>query len=383
MTQDRFQIDGSKISYHPDRVAQWLEAKDDWEKAKSVYPIYVEFSPAGACNHRCVFCAVDYIGYKTRFLDKDVLHGRLSEMGELGVRSIMYAGEGEPLLYKPLAETIRHTAESGISAAITTNATPLTEKFANEAIPYTTWIKASINAGTAETYEKIHKTKAKEFELVWKNMANAARIRDKLGLSAEHHTLGAQMVLLPENAPEALDFATRAKEAGLDYAVIKPYSQHNMSETREYEGMKYEDYLTMEDKLDDLNSDSFHVVFRRRTMGELDKPTQIYDKCYSTPFFWAYVMADGAVYGCSAYLEDERFVYGNMMDNTFKEVWEGEKRRQSFEYVRDGLDITECRRNCRMHKVNEALWDANKEEQPLVHLTLNKPEKKPAHVNFI
>lgn len=379
--RDTFGIDSNKIDFHPDRIKQFIEAGSNWELAKKIYPIYVEVTPSGACNHRCTFCAVDYIGYKTRFLDEAVLGERLAEMAESGVKSVMYAGEGEPLLHKQIGKIIAFTKGVGIDAAITTNATCLTESLATRVVPHATWIKASINAGTADSYAEIHQTNANQFEMAWRNMGVAARIRNGLGLNPVEHTLGAQMVLLPENAEEAVAFAQRAKNEGLDYAIIKPYSQHNMSLTRRYEGTRYEEYLTMKDELESLNSDVFHVVFRDTTMAELNQPRQVYDKCQSTPHFWAYIMGNGDVYGCSAYLEDQRFCYGNIYEQTFREIWEGERRRENFAYVNDGLDISECRRNCRMHKVNERLWEIKQEQIPMT--IIGQTKDAPPHVNFI
>ena len=70
---DEHRIDGHKLMLHPERVAKWKKGQGNWEEARSIYPVYVEISPVGACNHRCTFCAVDYIGYQNRSLDLDVL----------------------------------------------------------------------------------------------------------------------------------------------------------------------------------------------------------------------------------------------------------------------------------------------------------------------
>jgi GTP 3',8-cyclase len=362
---DPYCIDAHKLNLHPARVQQWLDAAGDWEKAKKVTPIYVEIAPAGGCNHRCVFCALDYVGYRARALEAGLLKERLTEMASCGVRSVMFGGEGEPLLHKQLAGIVAHAKKAGLDCALTTNAVLMTSEFLDQALGSLSWIKASIDAGTPETYLKIHRAQAGDFEKVLDNMARAAERRSREGLKV---VLGAQMLLLPDNASEAVALARRVRELGLDYLAVKPYSQHPKSLTKRYEDVRYGDFLDLADELEALETRDFRVVFRRHAMEKWDDPERHYAKCHATPNFWAYIMATGDLYGCSAYLLDERFNYGNIHSQGFAEIWEGPRRRENWAFVREGLDITECRRNCRMDEVNRYLW------------ALKHP---PAHVNFI
>lgn len=365
---DVFRIDSHKLIYHPGRVAQFLDAGNDWIKAKKVYPIYVEISPVGACNHRCTFCAVDYIGYATHRLDHHLLAERLAEMGQLGVRSVMYAGEGEPLLHKRIAEIVEATHAAGIDSAFTTNAVPLTGEFIERALPLTSWIKVSINAGTAENYARIHQTKAGDFARVIGNLKLAVASRDARQLDC---AIGAQALLLPDNAHEMETLAKICRdEIGLDYLVVKPYSQHRFSQTQVYSHIDYHGLIGLGRRLRELTNDRFKVVFREKTMEKYLAPEQnAYNRCNATPFFWAYVMADGSVYGCSAYLLDPRFCYGNLNERSFQEIWESEARRINFDHVRHELNIQDCRRNCRMDEINRYLFDLR--------------EQRVRHVNFI
>jgi radical SAM protein with 4Fe4S-binding SPASM domain len=354
---DEFRIDSHKLLFHPREVAKWLDGD-------TIYPIYMEISPAGACNHRCTFCALDFMEYRPHFLDTAMLTERLTEMGRLGVKSIMYGGEGEPLLHRDMAAIIRHTKGSGIDVALTTNGVLLKPGLMEQIADSMSWIKVSFNAGTAETYAAVHRTKASDFQLVVDNLKQASQIVKDSGASC---TIGAQMILLPENAGEVEPLANICRDIGLRYLVVKPYSQHHKSITHTYEGFDYAPYIEMMERLAGYNDENFRVISRANTMKKMHRSKRGYERCLALPF-WSYVDSDGCVWGCSAFLGDERFRYGNLHEESFEAIWTGNKRRSSLDMVATELDPEECRMNCRMDEVNLYLWE------------LTHPA---AHANFI
>lgn len=354
---DKYRIDSHKLLYHVPRVHKWLEGE-------LIYPIYMEISPSGACNHRCTYCGLDFMAYEARYLDSAILKERLSEMARLGLKSVMYAGEGEPFLHKDIADIIRHTTSSGIDAAVTTNGVLLKKSLADQILGELEWMKISISAGTPETYAKIHRTKAADFEKVIDNLRYAVSLKQQHGYRC---TLGMQLLLLPENQHEALKLAESAKDIGMDYLVIKPYSHHPQSHTERYKDIQYHEYQHLAEELAQYNSETFQVIFRVRAMQKWDDGARDYPHCLALPF-WSYLDAGGNIWGCSVYLGDERFSYGNIYEQSFQAVWEGEKRLKSLQWVEHEFDAGSCRLNCRMDEINRYLWE------------LKTP---PAHVNFI
>jgi len=354
---DKYKIDSHKLNYHIDRL-------NDWVNNAVVYPIYLEVTPTSLCNHRCSFCAIDFLEYKKNFLNTDIFLDFLTEISESGIKSIMYAGEGEPLIHKQIDQIILSTKQHGIDVALTTNGVFLSRSLSEKIINSVNWIKVSINAGTDKTYAQIHRTKKQDFEIVINNLRNATKIRESNHSSC---VLGMQMILLPENQNEAITLARIAKDIGVDYVVFKPYSQHYFSKTTQYENINYEHYYEMAEDLEKLNDSNFNVIFRLNTMKRWDKQSKDYDRCLALPF-WSYIDAKGNVWGCSAFLGNEKFRFGNIYKNSFKEIWEGEKRKELLQWVENDLNIEKCRVNCRMNNVNYFLWD------------LKHP---PEHVNFI
>ncbi|MEW6488699.1 MAG: radical SAM/SPASM domain-containing protein [Thermodesulfobacteriota bacterium] len=340
-------LDSHKLLLHPRRVASWLDGED-------VFPIYAEFSPSGACNHRCRFCALDYVGYRPRFLDAAVLAERLAELGRLGLRSAMYAGEGEPLLHREIAGIVGATVDAGIDAAITTNAVLLTRELARELLPRLTWLRVSLNAGTAATYAGLHRTRPEDFERVLANLAAAVEERRR---SEAACTLGAQMLLLPENAEEVVGLARALAAIGADYLSVKPYSQHHFSHTREFEEVDYARFEGLRQEVAAAAPGPFRVIFREQAAAKLAPGRDRgYGSCLALPF-WTYVDAGADVWACSAFLGDDRFRLGNLAETTFEGIWRGEARRRFLRDVLPALDTTACRRGCRMDEINRYLWE--------------------------
>ena len=353
---DDWNIDGHKLHLHPARVAQWLEA-DSWEKAKKVYPLYWEITTSAACNHRCTFCSVDAIGYPADLMDADTLQHRMIEAEALGVKSVMFAGTGEPLVHKDISDITRSAVlVAGLDAAFTTNGV-LMDRL--DCVDLCTWIKVSLNAGTKETYTKVHKSKPNDWDKVWAGINGAVKRKGNC-------TIGVQCVVLPENVYEMRNLASLCAEAGVDYLVLKPYSQGTFQISHQYEGVDYKAMRAYLDGVREFSTDTFKVVYRSDSVNqEIDKKHS-YDRCRATPTFWVYSMGNGDVFTCSAHLLDKRFCIGNLNEQSFQDIWEGERRRENWELMQS-FNIKQCRLNCRMDKSNKYLADFSRTQ----------------HVNFI
>jgi GTP 3',8-cyclase len=374
-------IDGHKLHMHPEEVARWLKAQDRWSEAKSIYPIYVEVSPFGGCNFRCTFCAKDFLKYKNIKIDAEVLKRTFSSMRERGVKSVLFAGEGEPTLHPELGNVIEHCHSIGLDTALGSNlATGNRDAFA-AAARHSKWIKASVNAGNVRDHKAVHQTHERSFEKVFENIRFCVDTRNEhrsQNPTRSACTIGAQAVLLEDNRHSMVELARRCRDAGADYFVIKPYSQHPESLTHRHEGIDYGFVEELSRELKNEETGSFKVFcrpasFSKAASAQPQSTTPAstaprYGTCYSVPLFWAYIRADGEVIGCSNFMLDSRFNYGNINKASFEEIWEGPARQAAFEYMIHSHDISKCRVNCRMDKVNEYLWD------------IRHPS---SHVNFI
>ncbi len=338
---DNIRMDSHKLIYHPETVARWM-------KGENIYPIEVEISPSGACNHRCVFCAVDYIGYRPDFLDKDTILRDIFQMGKKGLKSVICSGEGEPLLNKDMPDIANGIRACGVDVAMSTNGVLLTEDKAKECLGAFTWIRFSVASMEERSYDRIQRGKPGDLERVITNLSDAVRIKKEQKLKT---TLGVQCLLLPDNMEQLPDMARQLKEIGVDYLTVKPYSQHLHSENTFQ--IDYDVMLELEQDLKQYVSDDFAVYFRANAMKKMHH-VKCYKQCYGLPFM-THIDAKGNVWPCVAHIGTEEFRYGNIYEQTFAQIWEGERRQEIIRRL-DGLDINKvCREACRLDEINKYL----------------------------
>jgi radical SAM protein with 4Fe4S-binding SPASM domain len=336
--------------FHQERVLEW-------KNGHHIYPVYIEMSPTSLCNYKCSFCALDFIK-RGKSICLDSAKKSIDEMAKLGVKSIMFAGEGEPLLNPAFIGMSFYAKTQGIDIALTTNGSMMSEDVSYELLPIMSWIKVSLNSIVPSTFSKMSGLDLMAGKVVLAyvvaNIHKAVTIRNKLKHSC---SIGVQMLALEDNMNDIEFTAKIMKELGVDYFVIKQYSKHpasvnNLSD--KYYGEIYKHAVHVSSSLSDNN---FKVVVR-------DKVSErSYDICHALPF-WSYVASDGNVWACSAHMPDERFIMGNIYKQEMKDIWS----KINYERVQSSIDINQCRIGCRMDKCNQYLHE-------IVH-----PSK---HVNFV
>lgn len=356
---DEYLIDEHKLHWHLDRVKEWQEKR-------IIPPIYIEVSPVSYCNHQCIFCGLDFAKQKGIQLDSEIFCKQLKKMGQLGVRSIMYAGEGEPLLHKDLAKFVKTTKENGIDVSITTNGTIENRELWKEILPHLTWIRFSVDAGTSKIYAKVHNVPESLFDITINNIKESIKIKKKYKLGV---TIGIQFLVIEENFNDIENALRLFSALGIDYISLKPFSWHSKMINKKDTVYTPEMIQRIEDIVNKYRENTkINIIFRKDAMEKYINKKKKFNHCRALAF-WGYISAEGLFYTCEMFIGDDRFKIGNIYNEDMQNILFGNPRVNSLAYGEKELDVeSECRLNCRMARVNEFLEFL---------------ESKPRHINFI
>ena len=155
-----------KVFYHTEKI----EALKRGEKTA---PVYVRIKPTNVCNQNCYYCVyADDKVFDNRKLDRresipwEKMEEILTNLADMEVKAVTFSGGGEPLCYHSIIQTLKMVKQSGIDYSIITNGQELYGEKA-DLLHEAKWVRISIDAANAKTYERIRKVNS--FPSVLKN----------------------------------------------------------------------------------------------------------------------------------------------------------------------------------------------------------------------
>lgn len=173
--------------------------------------VLLQLEVTNACNHRCYFCPNSDSTRQIKMMDFDFAKKIMIDCAQfLGTgKKICFHMNGEPLIYGKLSELVRYSKELGYEYSfVTTNGSLATdEMLVNLFESGLDSIKFSINAGTKETYLKIHGRD--DFEKAVHALEFSAAYRKESG---KNFKIFVSCVATKDNYEELEEFNTYAKE---------------------------------------------------------------------------------------------------------------------------------------------------------------------------
>lgn len=341
--------------FNPLKVLNHWQILHDIIKDKVTLPISCEIDPSNLCNHNCIWCINDEFRKKNLcVLPKNVLMRLIKELADEGVKSIAFTGGGEPLINSATLKAIEKAKKLGMDTALVTNGSLLDKKKIKVIINNCSYIRISLDAGSNEIHRRLHCPKSPKndnFNKIIKNIKTLVAFRKRY---KKNITIGVGYLVHSINHKEIYKTAKLVKKLGIDYIQIRPSFMYGeqLSDKIMFE---VENQIKQAMKLSDSKFHVFPILHRFDEVKDLDKG---YNKCYGHALVGV-IAANGNMYLCCQLRGFDKFCFGNIMKESFHNIWYGKKRLE----VISKINLKECL-PCRYNKYNEILDYLADSEKP-------------------
>lgn len=267
---------------------------DNYEKGK--IPVTAEIILNNFCDYNCSYCR-----YKKgdKYIKFETFEKVIKKIKELGIKTVILTGGGEPLLHKDIEKIFKILEENKIKYGINTNFSKYIKTKAE-------WIKVSLheNNYTDKVLRNIEKIKKENNKTV----------------------VGIQLIIKEKKDIEK--FYNKFKNVNCDYISFRPL------ELKE-EFYKQEDVKEIKKELSKLKTKDKRIIIN----GKWDYIFKKYNKCYAN---WSVITIDynANVWYCCHKPQE---VVGSFFDENIIQ--------KKNEYK---TDIKTCEKPCRMSGTNEA-----------------------------
>jgi len=288
-------------------------------------PIAISFEPTTSCNLRCPECPSGLRSFTrpTGMMEEALYKKTIDELAETLLYLIFYF-QGEPYLHPKFFELVKYAHDKGIYTATSTNAHYLTDERARRTVESgLDRLIISIDGTTQEVYQQYRI--GGKLEKVLEGTKNIIKWKKKLG-SKTPYTIFQFLVVKP-NEHQIEEVKKLAEELGVDEVGLKTAQIYDYAEGSEL--------IPTIDK---------YSRYKQEDNGQYAIKNELVDHCWK---MWhsCVITWDGLVVPC-CFDKDAEYRMGDMKEQTFKELWEGETY-QSFRasLIKSRSEIEMCK-NC-------------------------------------
>ncbi len=300
--------------------------------------IVTELDLTNKCNHRCPGCCGH--NENNAELSKEQVEFVVQNLKAMDNKGVILSGGGEPTCSPHFEYAIKLLKNAGQNIGLNSHGMNLNERLNEIIAENLKYFRISLDAGSAEMYEKIHGMKPKHFEKTLANIENFANTKARLG---SRTSFGVGFLTSNITQGDMESFVRLVKERGADFAQFRPFTGDRLDIT--------DKLLELREKYEDSNFKIVASYQKYKEMGALNEGAERgYDKCHGM-FFSTVISADFKVWACLHFRQSEKHFLGDLREQSLEQIWRGERIRE----VYNAIDCTKCPILCRNDSFNRTL----------------------------
>ena len=336
-----------EAAYSDLKAAHHLEQIAALRLGEQIVPRQVQLILSDLCNQGCSFCAYrmdDGLSVEkfagpngeknpNRMIPAGKAREIIEDCAELGVMAIQFTGGGEPTVHPAHMALFEYASSLGMRTALVTNGLKL-ESGWEDTFPKMSWIRVSLDAGTADTYGATRQTPVRNFNRVQDNISMiSAAIRD----AGSDCYLGVGFVVTPENYKEIGLGVRAARSTGAAYVRMSAMFSKNFMAP--FIGIYDEIKELVANAKAECETATFKVVdlFGER-LADLQQHAPDYEFCGYQQFNM-YIGGDLNVYRCCSTSYTEHGKTGTLTNMRLRDWFLSEAKREAY----GSFDARSCR----------------------------------------
>ena len=336
----KYLMDGTKLIYHTARLQSFLEHR-------RIAPIHIDMGIHKACNIKCVYCYGVKQGKTTEYIPEDRLLMIAEDAHKVGVKSLAIIGDGEPTMNKGLYPFVEKCKQLKVDCAVATNGLLLGLGQVITLTDSCTWLR--FNVSGVKKYEKVMGAPKGSFDKFEKVVKSAVKHKGNC-------TIGLQMVLIPECFSEIIPLTKKALEWGVDYLVIKQFSDGGKGMPMHFNMKEYKNAEDNLRKASEMATETTAIVVKWQAIKDTKDITMDkhwgFDRCIDLPFLFQ-VSGNGKCYPCGYLFGNHQYCYGDLCNQRLSEILSSEHYWRIIQKVAETPLQSLCHGQCRHCETNK------------------------------